>query len=72
MKADLKDLLNERWLRMRERGEIVWTTKDGEEIPIKELSDTHLDNIINMIRRVKQLNHYNRQNNIYYCCRTVV
>ena len=22
--------------------------------------------------RVKQLNHYNRQNNIYYCCRTVV
>lgn len=56
MKAELKDLLNERWLRMRERGEIVWTTKDGEEIPIKELSDTHLDNIINMIRRVNELN----------------
>ena len=56
MNANLKDLLNERWLRMRERGEIVWTTKDGEEIPIKELSDTHLDNIINMIRRVNELN----------------
>lgn len=56
MNANLKDLLNERWLRMRERGEIVWTTKDGEEIPIKDLSDTHLDNIINMIRRVNELN----------------
>ncbi len=56
MKAELEDLLNERWLRMRERGEIVWTTKDGEEIPIKELSDTHLDNIINMIRRVNEFN----------------
>ena len=44
MKATIKDLELELWLRKRERGEIVWTTKSGAEIPINEMSDTHIEN----------------------------
>lgn len=45
-KADLKDLYYELWIRKRNRGEIVWTTKNGQSIPIKDMSDNHLENAI--------------------------
>lgn len=42
------EILNlELFLRMRTK--ICWTTKEGKEIPIAQLSDKHLVNIINMI-----------------------
>ena len=47
--ATLQDLLLEKWLRRRNEGSLVWTTKDGKVIPIKELSDQHLINIVNML-----------------------
>ena len=50
--ADLSDLMTELWLRNRKKGLIVWTTKDGKVIPIKDLDDKHLVNIIRMLRRV--------------------
>lgn len=46
MKATIEDLKKELWFRLRENKCIVWTTKDGREIPINELTDTHLFNII--------------------------
>lgn len=30
---------------------MVWKTKDGTKIPIKDLSDEHLNNILNLISR---------------------
>ncbi len=34
----------------------TWTTQNGEEIPYKKLSDTHLENIINYVqKRAKEL-----------------
>ena len=45
-KATLSDLLQEQWLRKRDAGQIVWITKIGDRIAIKNLSDQHLQNAI--------------------------
>ena len=45
-KAELKDLVLEKWLRARNEGTLVWVTKDGKEMPIKDMTDSHLENAI--------------------------
>lgn len=47
IRADINDLKLERWLRRRDAGLIVWKTKGGHEIQLKNMSDSHLDNAIN-------------------------
>ena len=51
MIADLDDLKLERWLRARESGELKWKTRNGDEISVKRMSDSHLENAINMLER---------------------
>ena len=55
MIADLDDLKLERWLRARESGELKWKTRNGDEISVKRMSDSHLENAINMLERKCQL-----------------
>ena len=50
------DLVLELWLRLREIGAVAWKTKDGKVIPVKDLGNNHLLNIIDMIER-KGLEH---------------
>lgn len=59
-KAELEDLYRELWLRKRNRGEIVWITKNGKTIPINEMTDSHLENTINILERV-----YEQEENMF-------
>lgn len=49
MNADADDLKLELWLRRRNSGKLVWTTKDNTKIPIKDMSTQHIINAINML-----------------------
>ena len=53
--ACLNDLLLELWFRERESRELCWTTKEGKRIPIKDMTDIHLLNTINMLKKAKAL-----------------
>lgn len=50
-KASYTDLQFELWLRRREQGEIVWITKEGKVIPIKDMTNPHLVNTMRMLER---------------------
>ena len=52
IKADISDLELELWLRQRNNNSIVWTTKQGENIPINQMTDEHLINAIKLSRKI--------------------
>jgi len=52
-KATIEDLEKELWLRQRE--ELVWETKDGNLIPLKEMSTSHIINAINYFDRINSM-----------------
>lgn len=49
MNADINDLKLELWLRRRNSGKLVWTTKDNTKIPIKDMFTQYIINAINML-----------------------
>lgn len=53
IKATYEDLEFE--LQLRRREQLVWTTKDGRQIPIYELSTDHIINILNMMDKQSEI-----------------
>jgi hypothetical protein len=48
-RTTIQDLKLELWLRQRNSGSIIWTTKDGKNISIKDMDNNHLVNALKML-----------------------
>ena len=62
LNAELDDLKMELWMRRRNSGELKWRTKDGNHIPVKDMTDEHLANAIKMLETGKSEEEIERQN----------
>lgn len=57
-KATIQDLKLELWLRQRNSGSIIWTTKDGKNISIKDMDSNHLTYALKMLLRQEEETEY--------------
>lgn len=46
MNATLTDLKLELWWRRRNADSLIWKTKNGEQISLRDMTDAHLENAI--------------------------
>lgn len=53
-RATIQDLKLELWLRQRSSGFIIWTTKDGKNISIKDMDNNHLVNTLKMLLKQEE------------------
>lgn len=53
-RATIQDLKLELWLRQRNSGSIIWTTKDGKNISIKDMDNNHLVNTLKMLLKQEE------------------
>ena len=60
--ATLEDLKLELWLRKRNAGGLVWITKNGLRIPLKDMTDSHLENAIRKEQEFQELKECTLEN----------
>ena len=52
VKANLSDLRLE--LQLRKRDSLYWETKDGKQIPLKQMSTEHIIKALNYFKRIRE------------------
>lgn len=52
VKANLSDLQLELWLRKRDS--LYWETRDGKQIPLKQMSTEHIVNALNYFKNIQE------------------
>lgn len=57
----LNDLKLELWLRQRNSDSIVWTTKDGKNISIKDMDNKHLYHAFTMLLEQEEEETFTRE-----------
>lgn len=57
-KATIQDLELELWLRQRNSGSNIWKTREGKNIPIKDMSNNHLINTLKMLAKQEAMAEY--------------
>lgn len=55
IKAEISDLELELWLRRRESGDIVWETKEGKLIKLKDMETSHIINALRCFSKYEDL-----------------
>jgi len=48
----------EYWRVSREADMGIWTTRDGRKIPVEKMTDAHLNNTINYLKRIDTIDMY--------------
>lgn len=56
---DAKEALYYLYKERERRQKILWTNKQGEKVNIKEIDDTYLNNLINLLERQSDLDDLN-------------
>ena len=56
---DAKGALYYLYKERERRQKILWTNKQGEKVNIKEIDDTYLNNLINLLERQSDLDDLN-------------
>lgn len=51
--VDIEDALRFLKIERERRSKIIWTTNDGRDIDIRDMSDNHLNNSIDMLERMR-------------------
>lgn len=52
VKATLSDLQLELWLRKRDS--LYWETREGKQIPLKQMSTEHIVNALNYFKNIQE------------------
>ena len=61
-RATARDIELELWLRKRNSGELFWTTRSGTQLPLKDMDEGHLRNVLRLLREKERLEEIVEEN----------
>lgn len=62
--VDAEDALRFLKAERERRAKIIWTMNNGQDIDVRDMSDEHLQNSINMLERIVMYEHIIQENTL--------